>query len=67
MELVKGYNRLRSQKFVELVKNSHKGILLMNRFKGNVSLDLDDETKKFSKGAVHSSLSMKKAAILKLK
>ena len=49
VELIKGYNRLRAQKFVELVKNSHKGILLMNRFKGNVSLDLDDETKKFYK------------------
>lgn len=57
VELIKGYNRLRAQKFVELVKNSHKGILIMNRFKGNVSFELDDESKKFHKrGGVVKSI-----------
>ncbi len=49
VELLKGYNRQREQKFLELVKSSSKGILIMNRFRGNISTDLDDETKKFYK------------------
>jgi len=49
VELIKGYNRLRDQKFLELVKTSSKGILLMNRFRGNVSSELDEENKKFYK------------------
>ena len=49
VELVKGFNRLRDQKFLELVKSSSKGILLMNRFRGNVSTELDKENEKFYK------------------
>jgi sugar-specific transcriptional regulator TrmB len=49
VELVRGFNRLRDLKFLELIKSSSKGILFMNRFKGNVSADLDDESKKFFK------------------
>lgn len=49
VELIKGYNRQREQKFMELVNNSKKAILLMNRLRGNVSNDLDDVTKKFFK------------------
>ncbi len=49
VELIKGYNRLRDQKFLELVKNSKQGILIMNKFRGKVSLNVDDESKKFFK------------------
>jgi HTH-type transcriptional regulator, sugar sensing transcriptional regulator len=57
VELIKGYNRLRDQKFLELVKNSKKAIMIMNRFKGNVSLELDSESKKFHKrGGVVKSI-----------
>lgn len=49
VELLKGYNRNREQKFLELIKSSSKGILIMNRFRGNVSTELDDITKKFYK------------------
>ena len=49
VELVKGYNRFRDQKFVELVKNSKKAILIMNRFKGKLHVELDDASKKFFK------------------
>ncbi len=49
VELLKGFNLHREQKFMELVKSSSKGILFMNRFKGNVSTDLDEESKKFYK------------------
>jgi sugar-specific transcriptional regulator TrmB len=49
VELIKGYNRLRDLKFLELVKNSNKAIMIMNRFKGNISFELDDESRKFHK------------------
>lgn len=49
VELIKGFNKHREVKFLDLVKNSKKAILLMNRFEGNVSADLDNETKKFFK------------------
>lgn len=49
VELLKGYNLHREQKFLELVKNSKKAIMIMNRFKGNISLQLDDESKRFHK------------------
>lgn len=49
VELLKGYNRLRSQKFVELVKQSNKAILIMNRFQYKASTKLDSESKKFFK------------------
>ncbi|MFI5145330.1 MAG: TrmB family transcriptional regulator, partial [Ignavibacteria bacterium] len=49
VELIKGYNRQREQKFLELINNSKKGILLMNRLRGNVSNELDDVTRKFFK------------------
>lgn len=46
VELVKGHNFHREYKFLELVKNSKKGILVMSRFKGYVSPGLDSESKK---------------------
>jgi HTH-type transcriptional regulator, sugar sensing transcriptional regulator len=57
VELIKGYNRLRDQKFLEMVKKSNKAIMIMNSLRGsNISLELDDESKKFHKrgGAVRS-------------
>lgn len=57
VELLKGYNRQREQKFLELVKKSKKAILVMNRFKGNVSSELESEsTKFFKRGGVIKSI-----------
>ncbi len=49
VELIKGYNLHREQKFLELVKSSSKGILVMNRFVGNVSGKLDKESRDLHK------------------
>jgi HTH-type transcriptional regulator, sugar sensing transcriptional regulator len=49
VELIRGFNKNREMKFLDLVRNSEKAILFMNRFEGNVSTDLDDETRKFFK------------------
>lgn len=57
VELIKGYNLHREMKFLELVKKSTKGILVMNRFRGNVSSNLDAESKKlFNRGAYIKSI-----------
>lgn len=57
VELLKGFNRQREQKFLELVKKSSKAILIMNKFVGNISTELDDESKKFFKrGGVIKSI-----------
>ena len=47
--LIKGHNFHREYKFLELVKNSKKGIMVMSRFKGFVSDELDNESKKLHK------------------
>jgi len=49
VELIKGYNRFRVTKFIELLKNSQKEMLLMNKIEGHVSRDLDAEVLKFFK------------------
>ncbi len=49
VELIKGFNLHREQKFLELVKKSNKGFLLMNRFVGYVSDKLDKESKDLHK------------------
>jgi sugar-specific transcriptional regulator TrmB len=49
VELIKGYNLHREQKFLELVKKSTQGILVMNRFMGNVSGKLDKESRNLHK------------------
>jgi len=49
VELIKGYNLHREQKFLDLVRNSTQGILVMNRFMGNVSGKLDKESKNLHK------------------
>lgn len=57
VELIKGFNLHRDIKFLELVKNSEKGILIMNRFKGNVSVELDAESEKlFKRGGYVKSI-----------
>jgi HTH-type transcriptional regulator, sugar sensing transcriptional regulator len=43
VELVRGYNLYREVKFLELVKSSNKGIMVMNRFRGNVNDQLSKE------------------------
>ncbi|MGA2667459.1 MAG: helix-turn-helix domain-containing protein [Ignavibacteria bacterium] len=57
VELIKGYNTHRQYKFLDLIKNSKQAILLMNRFEGNVSPDLDEEGKRFySRGGKFKSI-----------
>lgn len=57
VELVRGYNLAKETKFLQLVRNSSQGILLMNRFRGNISTRLDKETKDFFKrGGVFKSI-----------
>lgn len=57
VELIRGYNRQRTRKFLELINESNNGILIMNRFKGHISEDLDRESKKFHKrGGVVKSI-----------
>jgi len=57
VELIRGYNLYKEVKFLELIKNSTQGILLMNRFRGNVSASIDKETKDFyNRGGVFKSI-----------
>lgn len=57
VELVRGYNLHREKKFLDLIKNSHKAILYMNRIEGLVSSDLDKESVDFHKrGGVVKSI-----------
>ncbi len=53
VELIKGFNRSREMKFQDLIKRSKKAILYMNRFEGNVSDNLDSETKSFYRRGGH--------------
>jgi HTH-type transcriptional regulator, sugar sensing transcriptional regulator len=43
VELVRGYNFFKEVKFLDLVKNANEGILVMNRFRGDVSSKLNKE------------------------
>ncbi len=57
VELIRGFNRHREQKFLELIQNSQKGILVMNRFNGKVSSEYDEESRKlFKRGAYLKSI-----------
>ena len=57
VELIKGFNRRREQKFIELIKSSTKAILVMNRFDGTISVEADEESKRFYKrGGVVKSI-----------
>ena len=49
VELVKGFNRYRFVKFLDLMKEAKEEMLLMNKLQGNVSQTLDNETKEFFK------------------
>jgi sugar-specific transcriptional regulator TrmB len=49
VELIKGFNRYRFVKFLELMKEAKNEMLLMNRLQGNVSQSIDNETKEFFK------------------
>lgn len=57
VELIKGFNRNRPLKFIDLIRESKDEILLMNRLEGHISKDLDEEGKKFFKrGGVFKSI-----------
>jgi sugar-specific transcriptional regulator TrmB len=57
VELIKGYNLYREAKFLDLVKNSSKGIMVMNRFRGDVSSKIDVESKRlFKRGGYIKSI-----------
>jgi sugar-specific transcriptional regulator TrmB len=47
IELIKGFNLFRFVKFLDLLKEANEEILLMNRLEGQISTELDEETKKF--------------------
>jgi sugar-specific transcriptional regulator TrmB len=49
VELIKGFNKFRALKFMELLKNSDKEMLLMNRIEGHISTELDEEVTRFFK------------------
>ena len=49
IELIKGFNLFRFVKFLDLLKEANEEILLMNRLEGQISTELDEETKKFFK------------------
>ncbi len=49
VELIRGFNKYRFVKFLDLLKEAKNEMLLMNRLEGNVSQSLDKETKKFFK------------------
>lgn len=57
VELIKGFNKNRTQKFLELLKASNKEIKLMNSLEGFVSTEQDNEVKKFFKrGGIFRSI-----------
>lgn len=49
IELLRGFNKHRHLRFVELFKNAKKEILLMNRIRGRISAEQDEVGKKFLK------------------
>ena len=57
VELIKGFNKFRPLKLIDLIKSSQKEILIMNRLEAHISKDLDNEAKKFyKKGGVVRSI-----------
>jgi sugar-specific transcriptional regulator TrmB len=67
VELIRGYNLHRELKFLDLVKRSNKGIMIMNRFVGNINTELDSESRKlFKRGGYIKSL-YEKSTDFKLK
>jgi sugar-specific transcriptional regulator TrmB len=47
IELIRGFNKHRVQKYIELIRTAKTEILTMNRLRGLVSPELDNFTKKF--------------------
>jgi sugar-specific transcriptional regulator TrmB len=67
VELIKGYNLHREQKFLELVKSSKKGILVMNSFVGNISQHLNKESYALRKRGGYLKSIYEKSTNFKLK
>jgi sugar-specific transcriptional regulator TrmB len=57
VELIRGYNKHREKKFLDLLKSAKKEILFMMKFEGYVTDEIDNSTVKFfSKGGVIKSV-----------
>src|SRR5690606_16332350 len=57
IELLRGFNKHRHLRFSELVKNSSTEILLVNKVRGRIFSELDENSKKFiKKGGVGKSI-----------
>lgn len=57
VQLIKGFNRHRQAKFIDLWKSSSKELLLMNRIEGYADTTVDDMSKKYiKKGGVIKTL-----------
>jgi sugar-specific transcriptional regulator TrmB len=57
VELIKGYNKHRYAKFMQLFEDSNEELLLMNKLEGKVDTELDEVTKKFLKcGGIFRSI-----------
>lgn len=57
IELVRGFNKHRMIRFMELIKNSKEEILMMNRIEGEVSKEADTITQDFIKrGGIYKSI-----------
>ncbi|MCB0723425.1 MAG: hypothetical protein KDC73_01880 [Ignavibacteriae bacterium] len=57
IELVRGFNKHRMIRFMELIKNSKEEILMMNRMEGEVSKEADNITQDFiRRGGIYRSI-----------
>ncbi len=57
IELVRGFNKHRQIRFLELIKNSKEEILMMNRIEGTVSKQVDDVYMDFiNRGGIYKSI-----------
>jgi sugar-specific transcriptional regulator TrmB len=64
VEVVKGFNRQREFKLIELIRESKKEILLMNKLEGRISTEQDELVKSFlKKGGVLKSIYEKSKSI----
>jgi len=57
IELIRGFNKHRQIRFLELIENSNKEILMMNRIEGHVSKQVDEIVTKFmNRGGIFKSI-----------
>jgi sugar-specific transcriptional regulator TrmB len=57
IELIRGFNKHRQEKFVELLRSAKKEVLFMIRLEGYVSEEIDESAKKFVKsGGIMKSI-----------